>query len=139
MNITKPHIRELSRGALAKNSGVNSETIRYYEDIGLLPEPPRDQNNYRKYNESHLQRLFFVRRTKELGFTLKEIRGLLELVDGGEYTCAEVRDRTALHLEEVEQKIRDLQKMRMTLRAMVSKCDGGLVPECPIVEKLNAE
>jgi len=78
----------------------------------------------------------FIRRCRELGFTLEEIRGLLELVDEGDYTCAEVRERTIVHLDDVRQKIRDLQKMQRTLKIMVSQCDGGLVPECPIIDTL---
>ena len=126
----------LSRGILAKQSGVNSETIRYYEKIELMPDPIRSEGGHRVYNETHLQRLSFIRRCRELGFTLKEIRGLLDLVDGGDYTCAEVRDRTIVHLDEVRQKIRDLKKMQRTLKIMVSQCDGGLVPECPIIDTL---
>ena len=83
-----------------------------------------------------MKRLSFIRRTRELGFTLKEIRGLLILVDGGDYTCAEVRDRTLAHLDDVATKIRDLQKMQRTLKSISSKCDGGLVPDCPIVDAL---
>ncbi len=126
----------LSRGILAKQSGVNSETIRYYEKIELMPDPIRSEGGHRVYNETHLQRLSFIRRCRELGFTLKEIRGLLDLVDSGDYTCAEVRDRTIVHLNEVRQKIRDLKKMQRTLKIMVSQCDGGLVPECPIIDTL---
>jgi len=126
----------LSRGILAKQSGVNSETIRYYEKIELMPDPMRSEGGHRVYNETHLQRLLFIRRCRELGFTLKEIRGLLELVDGGDYTCAEVRDRTTAHLDDVRQKIRDLQKMQRTLKIMVSQCDGGLMPDCPIIDTL---
>jgi MerR family mercuric resistance operon transcriptional regulator len=135
----KSEKNELSRGALAKSSGVNGETIRYYEKIGLMPNPMRSAGGHRIYDRAHLKRLSFIRRTRELGFALREIRGLLELVDGGEYTCAEVRDRTAVHLDDVSQRIRDLQKMQQTLSTMVSECDGGLVPDCPIVDKLCAD
>ena len=130
---------ELSRGKLAKQSGVNSETIRYYEKIGLMPDPIRSSGGHRIYKRPHLKRLSFIRRTRELGFTLKEVRGLLGLVDGGDYTCAEVRNRTIRHLDDVAQKIRDLQKMQRTLKSMASKCDGGLVPDCPIVDTLFSE
>lgn len=127
---------ELSRGSLANRTGVNGETIRYYEKIGLMPNPARTSGGHRVYNHAHLKRLSFVRRSRELGFTLHEIRELLELVDGGDYTCAEIHDRTIIHLDDVAKKIRDLQKMQRTLKTMASKCDGGLVPECPIVDKL---
>ena len=128
--------KELSRGALASRSGVNSETVRYYEKIGLMPDPNRTSGGHRVYEQEHVKRLSFIRRTRELGFTLKEIRGLLILVDGGDYTCAEVRDRTLAHLDDVATKIRDLQKMQRTLKSISSKCDGGLVPDCPIVDAL---
>ena len=127
---------QMSRGSMAKQTGVNIETIRYYEKIGLMPDPARSSGGHRIYDQSHLKRLSFIRRSRELGFTLHEIRELLELVDGGDYTCAEVRDRTMFHLDDVATKIRDLQKMQRTLKTMASKCDGGLVPECPIVDAL---
>jgi len=127
---------QLSRGSLAKQTGVNIETIRYYEKIGLMPDPDRSAGGHRIYDQLHLKRLSFIRRSRELGFSLQEIRELLELVDGGDYTCAEVRDRTIVHLHDVAQKIGDLRKMQSSLKSMVAKCDGGLVPECPIVETL---
>jgi MerR family mercuric resistance operon transcriptional regulator len=130
---------QLSRGRLANRSGVNGETIRYYEKIGLMPDPMRSAGGHRIYERSHLKRLSFIRRTRELGFTLKEIRGLLGLVDGGDYTCAEVRDRTFVHMNDVAQKIRDLQKMQRALKSMATKCDGGQVPNCPIVDELFSD
>ncbi|HNP51284.1 MAG TPA: helix-turn-helix domain-containing protein [Nitrosomonas nitrosa] len=129
---------DLTRGKLAQRSGVNAETIRYYEKIDLMPEPQRSTAGYRIYQERHLQCLLFIRRCRELGFTLKNIRGLLNLVDGGEYTCAEVRDQTTSHLVDVQAKIRDLQRMQRTLKTMISACDGGLMPDCPIIDTLTA-
>ena len=81
----------MTRGELGSATGCNIETIRYYERIGLLPEPPRSPGGHRLYEEEHLRRLTFIRRSRELGFTLEEVRGLLRLVDGGLYTCAEVK------------------------------------------------
>jgi MerR family mercuric resistance operon transcriptional regulator len=130
--------RDLSSGALAREAGVNIETIRYYEKIGLMLEPLRADNGYRVYGETGLRRLSFIRRCRELGFSLDEVRGLLGLVDGGDYTCAEVRDLSVVRLGDIRQKIRDLRKMERTLKEMVSQCDGGLVPECPIVDRLYA-
>ena len=130
---------QLSRGSLSKRTGVNSETIRYYEKIDLMPHPSRSAGGHRVYGQSDLKRLSFIRRSRELGFALREIRDLLDLVDGGQYTCAEVRDRTTSHLADVTQKIRDLRKIQSTLRLMASKCDGGLVPDCPIVDELYSE
>jgi MerR family mercuric resistance operon transcriptional regulator len=132
----KTGMDQMSRGSLAKQTGVNIETIRYYEKIGLMPDPTRSSAGHRIYDQSQLKRLSFIRRSRELGFTLHEIRELLELVDGGDYTCAEVRDRTLRHLNDVALKICDLQKMQSTLKSMASKCDGGLVPKCPIVDAL---
>jgi MerR family mercuric resistance operon transcriptional regulator len=129
-------IKSVSRGELSKETGVNGETIRYYEKIGLVPEPERATNGYRVYGVLHLKRLSFIKRCRELGFTLKEIAALLVLVDGGNYTCSEIRDHTVTHLKDVDDKIRDLQKMQQTLRQMVSECEGGLLPECPIVDSL---
>jgi MerR family mercuric resistance operon transcriptional regulator len=129
-------LRNLLRGTLSKETGVNMETIRYYEKAGLMPEPARSDNGYRIYNESHIKRLAFVKRCRELGFSLKEVAALLRLVDGGDYTCAEIRDHTVSHLRDVEEKIRDLRKMQRTLKNMVSECDGLLMPECPIVDSL---
>ena len=130
--------RDLSSGALARAADVNIETIRYYEKIGLMPEPVRAGNRYRVYDETGLKRLSFIRRCRELGFSLDQVRDLLGLVDGGDYTCAEVRDLSVVRLGDVRQKIRDLRKMERTLKEMVSQCDGGLVPECPIVDRLYA-
>ena len=126
----------ISRGLLATKSGVNIETIRYYEKIGLMPDPMRSEGGHRLYDKTHIQRLSFIKRCRELKFSLKEIRDLLNLVDGGEYTCADVRDRTIHHLDDIGQKISDLKKMQRTLKAMVSQCEGKLVSECPIVETL---
>lgn len=126
----------LSRGSLAAKTGVNIETIRYYENSGLMPDPKRSAGGHRVYNHSSVKRLFFIRRARELGFTLKEIRDLLQLVDGGNYTCVEVRERTSAHLADVTKKILDLRKVEKTLKSMVAKCDGGLVPGCAIVDAL---
>lgn len=130
---------EFSRGELAKATAVNSETIRYYESIKLMPDPVRSSAGHRIYDRSHLRRLSFIKRSRELGFTLKDLRGLLELFDSGDYSCAEMRDRTRVHIEDVSRKIRDLQRMREVLQTLVAKCDGRLAPECPIVETLFAD
>ena len=130
------HKNELSRGALAKRTGVNIETVRYYEKIGLMPEPRRSSGGHRVYGSVDLRRLLFIKRCRDLGFALKETRDLLGLVDGGDYTCAEVLSRTSNHLTDVDTKIRDLSKMRGTLKQMIAKCSGGQVPHCPIIDDL---
>jgi MerR family mercuric resistance operon transcriptional regulator len=126
----------LSIGALSKATGCNIETIRYYERIGLLPKPPRTQGGHRQYGEAELKRLTFVRRSRALGFTLDEIRGLLGLVDGGAYTCGEVKVITLDHLEEIRRKIADLTRLEAVLQDMADECEGGTVPDCPVIEAL---
>lgn len=128
-----------SRGALARSVGVNSETIRYYESISLMPEPGRTTGGHRLYGQTHRKRLCFIKRCRELGFRLEEIKALLVLVDGGDYTCAEIRGRTAAHLADIEEKLRDLRRMQRTLKAMIARCDEGSIPDCPIVDALFSD
>ena len=101
----------LTRGALAARSGCNVETIRYYEHIGILPAPPRSQGGHRLYGYNLIKRLTFVRRSRDLGFTLEEIRQLLRLVDGGNYTCAQIETLALQHVRDIVQKITDLKKL----------------------------
>ncbi len=126
----------LTIGALSRRTGCKVVTIRYYERIGILPAPPRSDGGYRIYGTNHLKRLNFVRRSRELGFTLAQVRGLLALVDGGEYTCGEVQSITLDHLDEVRAKISDLQRLERVLEEMATRCKGGAVPECPVVDAL---
>jgi MerR family mercuric resistance operon transcriptional regulator len=128
----------LKRAELAGRTGCNLETIRYYEKMGLLPEPPRDANSYRVYDNRHVRRLRFILRGRELGFSLEDIRGLLELVDGGTQTCAEVKGRTEHHLSDVRAKIVDLQKIESILAKTAALCSGNSVPDCPILEALGS-
>jgi MerR family mercuric resistance operon transcriptional regulator len=128
----------LKRAELAKRSGCNIETIRYYEKIGMLPDPPRTASGYRLYDEHHLARLRFILRARELGFPIEEIRGLLGLVDGGTQTCAEVRARTQRHLAEVRTRIADLRRIERVLARTAAQCSGDQVPECPVLEALGS-
>jgi MerR family mercuric resistance operon transcriptional regulator len=127
---------EFPIGQLSRRSGVNIETIRFYERVGILPEPPRSQGGHRLYGEIHEKRLHFVRRSRELGFSLDEIRELLRLVDGGRYTCSEVKAITLDHLADVRRKMADLRRLARTLAAVAERCRGGRVPECPIIDAL---
>jgi len=127
----------LSIGRLSERTGCNIETIRYYERIGLMPRPARSAGGHRLYAGEHVRRLAFIRRTRELGFTLDEVRALLGMVDGGEYTCAQVKDLTLKHLAEVRRKAADLRRMEKVLSAMAAECEGGTIPECPIIEALS--
>lgn len=123
-------------GQLSEKTNCKIETIRYYERIGLLPEPGRTEGGYRTYNEDQLKRLAFIRRSRELGFTIEEIRALLNLVDGGVYTCGDVKSITMEHVESIRQKIADLKKLEKTLSRIASQCAGDATPECPIIDAL---
>jgi MerR family mercuric resistance operon transcriptional regulator len=126
----------LSIGKLSKQSGVNIETIRYYEKIGVMPAPGRSAGGFRIYEPDHLKRLSFVRRGRLLGFSLDEIRSLLRLVDGHGHTCAEVHALMLSHLAEIRRKIRDLRRLQQAMAEMAARCSGESVPECPIVDAL---
>lgn len=126
----------MRRGELAHRSGCNVETVRFYEKQGLLPPPPRTAGGHRQYAQHHLKRLTFIRRSRELGFTLDQIRDLLALVDGSEWTCAEVRAMTLEHVADIRRKVADLQKLAGILDDMAAQCSGGAVPQCPIVDAL---
>ena len=130
-------MREFTIGQLSKLTDVNIETIRYYEKIGIIPHPPRNSSGYRIYSTPHLERLSFVRRSRELGFSQPEVRKLLTLVDEHKYTCAEVQEITAKQLEAVRVKIQDLQKLEQALANMINECAGGDIPDCPIVDILS--
>ena len=134
--ITKARAPAFTRGSLSKRTGCNIETIRYYEKIGMMPNPPRSDAGHRIYDEGHAARLRFILRARELGFSLNDVRGLLVLVDGGTQTCAEVRVRTERHLADVRAKISDLMHIERVLAETASRCSGDEVPECPILDVL---
>ena len=125
-----------TRGALAARTGCNIETIRYYEKIDLLPPPPRSVGGHRLYGRDLVKRLNFVRRSRDLGFTLAEIRDLLRLVDGGTYTCGEVEQMARDHVREIRRKIADLRRLHRVLETMAAQCSGDAVPDCPIIDAL---
>ena len=124
-------------GELSRRTGCNIETIRYYERIGLMPAPPR-RGRYRSYGADDVGRLGFVRRARELGFTLDEVRALLGLAGGGHASCAEVRNLAASHLKDVRTRIADLKRMERVLADSVRACDAGQDPGCPLIEALRA-
>jgi len=125
-----------SRGNLARHTGVKSETIRYYENCGLLATPPRSTGGHRIYCEEHARALFFIRRCRELGFAIAEIKGLMGLAAASEQNCDEIRQYTESHLSDVQGKIKDLRKMERTLKAMVGDCTNNTSPNCPIINTL---
>jgi len=126
-------------GAVSKQTGCHIETIRYYERIGLLPSPSRSAGGYRRYGLEHLKRLTFVRRTRDLGFTLDEIRRLLRLADRRERSCAQARDLATAHLRDVQAKLQDLRVMERVLKGMIAQCADGTLPDCPLIEALFRE
>ncbi|MFT8736846.1 MAG: helix-turn-helix domain-containing protein [Zymomonas mobilis] len=125
-------------GTLAKETETKIVTIRYYESIGLLPEPPRTEGNYRLYNRSHLMRLTFIRRCRSLGFTLNHVRELLALTEKQDQDCNEVDRLAHSHLEAVEHKIQDLTKLAKELRHQINSCQGGRIADCHILEALSS-
>lgn len=129
----------IKRGALAKAAGCNIETIRYYENIGLLKAPERTAAGHRLYSSEAQSHLRFILRGRDLGFSIEDLRGLLGIVDSHKYSCGEVLALTRNHLEDVRQKIADLKKLEKTLADVSAQCEGGDVPECPIVDALFSE
>lgn len=123
-------------GVMSRETGVNIETIRYYERIALMPEPGRTAGGNRQYTHEHLKRLSFIRRSRDLGFSIVEIRALLRMVDQDGVTCGEVHARTVEHLSAVREKILRLRKLEKALSEMASQCARGDIPECPIIEAL---
>lgn len=125
-------------GALSAATGVNIETIRYYERIGIMPAPPRTEGRQRTYDDEHVKRLAFIRRSRELGFSLDEVRALLGLAGGHALTCAEVRGMAHAHIADIRQKVNDLKKLDRVLSNLAAQCHGRTAPECPILDALSA-
>lgn len=127
----------LSIGDLAEATGTKVVTIRYYERIGLLPDPERTAGNYRSYSAAHLGRLSFIRRARDLGFTIEQVRDLLSLSDQRDRPCAAVDAIACEHLAEVDRKIADLQALRRELGSIIDQCGCGTIAECRIIEALS--
>ena len=126
----------LTIGQLSQRTGANIETIRYYERIGLLPVALR-KGRYRSYDTTDVARLGFVCRSRELGFSIKEVRALLALAAGGHESCAEARDLAAVHLYDVRTRIADLRRMERALAITVRACDAGDDAGCPLIDTLE--
>ncbi len=124
-------------GQLAKATSTKTETIRYYERIGLLPAPDRTRANYRSYAGEHVQLLTFIRRARELGFSIENVRELLELAGHRERPCAEVDCIAARHLATTELKIAALKRLRGELRSTLASCKGGRIADCRVVQALS--
>ena len=126
-------------GEISNPTGVNIETIPYSERINLMPKPDRTAGGNRQYNHDQLKRLSFIKTSRELGFSIDEIRALLEMVDRQDFTCAEVHGLTVGHLTSVREKIKGLRKLEKALVGMAAECSQGDVPDCPILETLFEE
>lgn len=124
-------------GELSRATGTNIETIRYYERIGLLPLPARTRANYRDYGDAHRARLTFVRHSRDLGFTIEEIRSLLDLSDDPGRDCSEADRIASRHLAQVEEKIAQLTSLRDELTRIVGRCRGGVAADCRVIEALG--
>ncbi len=127
----------LAIGELARLTGTKVETIRYYERIGLLDAPARTAGNYRAYRPEDLNRLSFIRRSRDLGFSLEQVQALLDLSDDRDRPCEAVDAIAREHLSEVDHKIRDLQALRRELSSMIDQCRCGTVADCRIIEALS--
>lgn len=124
-------------GDLARATGTKVETIRFYEAEGLLPSPARSDSNYRIYEQGHLVRLSFIRRSRDLGFTLDQVRTLLHLADDRDAPCAEVDAITTAHVAEIDRKLADLQALRGELVRRLDSCAGSTIADCRIIEALS--
>ena len=134
-------MKSLTIGKLAKDAGVNLETVRYYERRGLLPKPPRSTSSgYRQFPEDAARRLRFIRRAQELGFSLAEIGELLSLRVSRTSTSGAIRARTEAKIADIDSKIRTLESMKKSLQRLTKACDGcAPMADCPILDSLDRE
>jgi MerR family transcriptional regulator, mercuric resistance operon regulatory protein len=130
-------MRGLTIGKLADAAGVHLETIRYYERIGVMPKPARTTSGYRSYGVEHARRLSFIRRARELGFAIEEIKTLLALAEPGHRSCADVRLLAVARLSDVRAKISDLRRLERILARTVAQCSGDATPACPVLDMLD--
>jgi len=124
-------------GELSRLTGVNIETIRYYEKIKMLKPPPRTESGRRVYGPTETRVLAFIRRGRELGLGLDDIRALLALGAPGKASCADVREIAAHHLADIRTKIADLRRLERLLAKTIAQCSGRRVPDCPVVDILD--
>ncbi|MFQ5660889.1 MAG: MerR family transcriptional regulator [Gammaproteobacteria bacterium] len=129
----------LSIGQVAKQTGVSVETIRFYEHKGLIEEPRRKESGYRQYMEDDLKKFIFIQQAKTLGFSLNEIKELLSLRSDPKTTSREIKRIAELKLENIEEKLKMLRKMKRTLESLIEQCPGkGPLNDCPILEALDS-
>lgn len=137
--ITTSRAEDLSIGDLSKLTGVSIVTIRYYEQINMLPLPPRTAGGRRIYDAPHVRILGFIRRSRELGFSLDEIRALIRLGGPGRASCRQVREIAAHHLNDIRAKITDLRKLERLLAKTIAQCTGTTAPVCPVLDILDIQ
>ena len=137
--ITAARGDRLTIGMVSQLTGVNIETIRYYEKINVLPVPPRTESGRRSYGPMERRILAFVRRSRELGFSLDEVRALLRLGGPEKASCREVREIAAHHLDNIRAMINDLRKLERLLTKTVAQCIGTTAPECPVLDILDVQ
>ena len=125
-------------GAAAKASGLSAKMIRYYESIGLLPAAGRSANGYRHYSPQELQQLSFIKRARDLGFTLEEVGKLLALWQNGQRASADVKALASEHIDDLNRRISELVGLRDTLQALAHSCNGDERPDCPILKELES-
>ncbi len=131
-------MRGMTIGEVARQAKVNLQTVRYYERRSLLPKPDRTSSNYRSFAPDTVRRIRFIKRAQELGFTLREIKGLLTLRAQSESPCADVFKQVNAKLVDIDTKLRDLQAIRRALAVLMVQCPGkGTVTDCPIVDALD--
>jgi len=131
---------EIAIGELSRRTQCNIETIRYYERIGLLPQPRRTRGRSRRYDRDDIARLRFVRRARQLGFGLDEVRDLINLAEtDNNHVCAEAQRLTTAHLADIRAKIADLREMERVLSVALSECEAGWHPQCPLIEVLSCD
>lgn len=129
--------KRITRGELARRTGVNIETIRYFETIGVLEAPERTEGGHRIYDGGHVRTLGFVRRARNLGFTPQEVRAILALGGPGKADCGEVRTIAQHHLEQVQVKLADLVELERLLAATLADCSGKAAPECAVIDLIE--
>jgi DNA-binding transcriptional MerR regulator len=135
--LAKPLERVVPIGTLAERTGVKVETIRYYEQVGLLPEPERSEGNQRRYGRAHVERLAFIKHARDLGFAVESIRTLLRLSDTAGMPCDEAHAIAASHLEDVRNKIARLRSLEVELGRIATVCSGGVAAsDCAVIEAL---
>jgi DNA-binding transcriptional MerR regulator len=124
-------------GRVADAAGCKVQTVRYYEQIGLLPRPARSEGNQRLYDKRAIDRLTFIRHARELGFPLEAIRALLSLADNPDQSCVAADSIARAQLVEVEQRIERLQALKLELHRMIDQCEGGRIADCRVIEALS--